>query len=506
MLYGLLSAAMVFLASRDPRMTPGVAGALVLVLVILAGAHDDEAQLALFATAGAILLFAIPAHWLSQRAADRQWWRGIAIIGGVAPVLIAMALREPLFGDWAWGTIAVATALPCLWLAWRSRADASETLRPSIGVFGASQAATLMLFIAIAFVMPMRWYAAPTALLAMAVLAWGERLRDRATSLIGPMVLAIAFAMTPLWSFVWIAGQSLIGTTVHSDLLPTLTDLAVMMALPATLVAAAVLAGIGQTLPRVRTGMIGVIAAVSALIVYTLAKQLLRIDTPEAFVARGFLERAVMTQALFAAGFAVLALAPARWVRLGWGVGALATFRLVWFDLIILNPLAVTQDVGSVPVLNAAVLHFAAAAVWFWLAKDRVVVQRGHKALGIASLAATAAALLFAIRQVFHGSLLDAPDIFRSEQYAYSAAFLLLAALWLWRGVADDRGWLRVAGLALLTLVTLKVFLIDAAALEGLLRVLSFLGLGAALIGIGWGYGRFVAARKSALVPENGDG
>jgi uncharacterized membrane protein len=45
-------------------------------------------------------------------------------------------------------------------------------------------------------------------------------------------------------------------------------------------------------------------------------------------------------------------------------------------------------------------------------------------------------------------------------------------------------GALRVAGLALLTATICKVFLIDAAALEGLLRILSFLGLGLALIGI----------------------
>jgi len=46
--------------------------------------------------------------------------------------------------------------------------------------------------------------------------------------------------------------------------------------------------------------------------------------------------------------------------------------------------------------------------------------------------------------------------------------------------------------------VTLKVFLIDAAALTGLLRILSFLALGLALIGIGWAYGRFVATASEA--------
>ena len=44
---------------------------------------------------------------------------------------------------------------------------------------------------------------------------------------------------------------------------------------------------------------------------------------------------------------------------------------------------------------------------------------------------------------------------------------------------------LRVAGLVLLTATALKVFLVDASALAGALRILSFLGLGVALIGIG---------------------
>ena len=45
----------------------------------------------------------------------------------------------------------------------------------------------------------------------------------------------------------------------------------------------------------------------------------------------------------------------------------------------------------------------------------------------------------------------------------------------------------------MLTLVTFKVFLVDAAALDGVLRILSFLALGVALIGISWAYSRFLA-------------
>ena len=52
-------------------------------------------------------------------------------------------------------------------------------------------------------------------------------------------------------------------------------------------------------------------------------------------------------------------------------------------------------------------------------------------------------------------------------------------------------------------LTILKVFLYDMAALAGVLRVLSFLGLGLSLLGLAWVYQRFVlgAARKSVASP-----
>ena len=68
---------------------------------------------------------------------------------------------------------------------------------------------------------------------------------------------------------------------------------------------------------------------------------------------------------------------------------------------------------------------------------------------------------------------------------AWLAALLALAIGWLAIGIKTGLAILRLAGLALLTVVTLKVFLIDAAALVGVLRILSFMGLGIALIGIG---------------------
>ena len=74
-----------------------------------------------------------------------------------------------------------------------------------------------------------------------------------------------------------------------------------------------------------------------------------------------------------------------------------------------------------------------------------------------------------------------------------AASIALIAA-----GVRLPNRPLRVGGLILLTLTVLKAFLIDAQALTGLLRILSFLGLGAALIVIGRYYGAVLNAEAGA--------
>ena len=99
------------------------------------------------------------------------------------------------------------------------------------------------------------------------------------------------------------------------------------------------------------------------------------------------------------------------------------------------------------------------------------------------------------MRHAFHGSvlsILSGPSATTAELYTYSAAWLLygagLLALGLWRGSSS----LRHASLALILLTIAKVFLYDMSILTGLYRVLSFLGLGFALVGIGFLYQRFV--------------
>ncbi|WP_166040601.1 DUF2339 domain-containing protein [Sphingosinicella sp. YJ22] len=80
---------------------------------------------------------------------------------------------------------------------------------------------------------------------------------------------------------------------------------------------------------------------------------------------------------------------------------------------------------------------------------------------------------------------------------ALSIAWLVLSIAFISAGMALKERTTRVAGLVLLTLTVLKLFLLDAAALEGVLRILSFFGLGAALIVLGRFYGTLLRAERA---------
>ncbi|GHF17594.1 membrane protein [Kordiimonas sediminis] len=86
--------------------------------------------------------------------------------------------------------------------------------------------------------------------------------------------------------------------------------------------------------------------------------------------------------------------------------------------------------------------------------------------------------------------------------YGYSMAWLLYAIGLLSLGLRRQVSQIRMGGLAVLSIVVLKVFLIDMSELEGLARALSFMGLGGALIGIGYLYQRIKPTGKSVSAPS----
>jgi uncharacterized membrane protein len=141
-------------------------------------------------------------------------------------------------------------------------------------------------------------------------------------------------------------------------------------------------------------------------------------------------------------------------------------------------------------LLPAYLLPLIALSIFRTLEPD--LAKRLDPALSIAAMLLILLYAFSALRQLFAGSLLTGTGVSDAENIARSLLLVALGVAYLgWGIVAVRRDW-RVASLLLMLLAAGKVFLLDAAVLEGLPRIGSFLALGFSLIGIGWLYGRFV--------------
>jgi uncharacterized membrane protein len=111
--------------------------------------------------------------------------------------------------------------------------------------------------------------------------------------------------------------------------------------------------------------------------------------------------------------------------------------------------------------------------------------------MGAASMGLVLIYLGLEVRHWFHGTRLDNGLVYDGELYAYSLVGLVYAGALLAAGFRTGSQVLRHAGLVMLLLTVGKVFLVDMSELKGLFRVMSFLGLGLVLVGIGYAYQRF---------------
>jgi uncharacterized membrane protein len=183
----------------------------------------------------------------------------------------------------------------------------------------------------------------------------------------------------------------------------------------------------------------------------------------------------------------------ALWAWRASGALALATVLLV--QVFIANPIAEKADVGRLPIANGLLLAYAVPAAMAALARRWIDIEPDRNVALVVEAAASILAFVYVSLEVRH--FFD-PGFERSglgaaglELYTYSIVWLLFGVALLAVGFLRGAAALRHAGMALVCVVVAKVFLIDMAGLQGLLRVFSFLGLGAALVGLGYAYRRY---------------
>ena len=500
-----LAAASFALGNRRRRLDPVADWALPAAVLLLA--TDNRADAWLW-TAATTLLFAAGA-WLRLRLRHETVLRFSLLFcaAASAPVLGLLAANSVLLPRAGWGLLfAALAAAPCA-MAWRLRDLASEDGPWNWALLAPVATAAALLAGAAAELFNPDWLPLAFLLIALLVASAADRLRDggvlRLAIIAGALgTLAAATRAPGLWD---VLAASLAGAPALASSLPPPAAGLLLFGGPAALWLAirTLVPAREAQLARFALGAAALLAGIAGYLAY---KRVFAVDTPAEFTSRGFAERTLLTQGLFLAGWLLL-----RRPRLSWLAGlaaaltVVAAARFAWFDLLLLNPIAAPQNVGAIPLLNLILPAYFGTA--FWLHQARRRAGTGPAApvwLGLFLLALLAGAG-FVVRQLFQGAILTGPAVPRAEFYGYSLAGLLLSvALLLWGWRRGDRP-IRVAGLALLTATIVKVFAVDAAALEGILRILSFAGLGAALIGMGKLYGTILGKSGGSKIIGKAD-
>lgn len=156
-----------------------------------------------------------------------------------------------------------------------------------------------------------------------------------------------------------------------------------------------------------------------------------------------------------------------------------------------------TANLGSVVAFNWSLLALVPAAI-LMVVSGQVIGRKQvefttylGRVLPVIGVVTVFTYVLLNIRFAFHPYLLQGTTE-SAEFYTYSVATLAFGAVLLIAGVAFRNLGARMLSFPFVLAATVKVFVFDAAALEGLWRVLSFLGMGLAFLAISWFYARYV--------------
>lgn len=201
------------------------------------------------------------------------------------------------------------------------------------------------------------------------------------------------------------------------------------------------------------------------------------------------------------AGLGALMPGRGRWVRwFGVAMTGLAMLHILALQVLALNPLWSGDAVGPWPLLNLLLLAYLLPGVMLLLVRRPLLSHLPIKGVMIDAPAFLLLAIyvVLTVRQLFHGSIIAINVVGWPagwELYSYSGVGLLAALGLILLGIRTGRADIRNTAMALLLATVAKVFLLDMSGLDGVPRILSFLGLGFSLIGVGWIYQRFVFPR-----------
>ena len=181
--------------------------------------------------------------------------------------------------------------------------------------------------------------------------------------------------------------------------------------------------------------------------------------------------------------------------------GVFSMLSILGAHLLTLNPYFTGENTGRLPLLNLLLIGYLLPGIAY---AGLAYYARNRRPMPYVTALAVAGAVLgfvwatLSVRRFWQGeNLQDWKGFLQSETYSYSVVWLLIGVILLGLGSRFDAKSLRIASAVLVFLTVVKVFLIDMSNLEGVLRPISFIGLGIVLIGIGLFYQRILTSKGS---------
>ncbi|MGL3606599.1 DUF2339 domain-containing protein [Rhizobium sp. G187] len=344
--------------------------------------------------------------------------------------------------------------------------------------------------------------------LALAVLGFGflvaTRLRSWA-SLPWMMVAALAGVMLRIGSDPTLVGpDALSRTPFFNQLLPG-------YGIPALLAISAAYELRNWPGERVRNALQGIAALMSLLTIAILVRHAMNggvLDSSTPTLG----EQSIYTLLVIGMSGILMTLdrkSPSHVFRYGSMIaGALSILQILSLHLGALNPYFSGESTGDWPLVNLLLIGYLIPGLSY---AGLAVYARGKRPLPYVTMLALSGAILgfswvtLSVRRFWQGEYIAYWKGFeQAETYSYSVAWLVIGVGLLVLGSRFDARSLRITSAVIVMLSVAKAFLVDMSHLEGVLRALSFIGLGFVLIGIGLFYQR-ILARKSSTPDDGGD-
>lgn len=438
-------------------------------------------------TAGFGALFGLGGFAILWRAARPAIWAAVAAAFPVLMLTVAYWRIEAFGIDFGWAAVAIALAAANVFAASRLRTH-SDAMPFTIGVGAFAAAAVAAITLGAAMALQEAWLTVALSL-QLPALAWiGNRL---GLKVLRPVAMVIAAAV-------------LVRLVLNPELMqyhvggvPVLNWILYGYGIPAVAFFCA-----GRWFRRSADDSLVAILEAGTLLFATLLVSLELHNVlvgPIAKSGDGLIEPSLRTIAwlVMAIGIARNAHLESRPIFV-WGRNTLAgaaVFQIVVIQVLQINPLWSGEAVGTLPILNDLLLAYGIPAALILLFTRTALRQPGLVQAGwILGFVLVFIDITLEVRHHFQGPVLSHWGVSDAEWYAYSAAWLGLSGVLLALGIRAQSAALRYGSLGVLVLTVGKVFLFDMAALTGLYRAGSFVGLGLCLIAVGYLYQRFVFA------------